>query len=440
MGSKYKRDSAMDPRILSTFRYAAICLLLHSHAYGSEWATAEPESVGMSAAPLAALAADMRAIVDRNERAAVVTLVARRGKIVHLQAYGMADREAGRPVTPDTIFRMCSMTRPITAAAAMLLYEAGKIKIDEPVSRHLPMFATGRALVKPGSPETEPARMPITVKQVLTHTTGYGYAGDFPDAIGITQDEILEAPSLMEAMTRLAGYPTLHQPGERWRYGFSTDILGAVVQSAAGEPYEDFVSKRIFEPLGMDHSVYRLGSTEQSRLVTTYSPAEDGGLAPSERIRNLCFQVDDDETVSPGGGLATSVIDYWRFIQMLLNRGELNGVRILQAATVDLMTQDHLSNGQGPLFWSDPGRFGPDDNRDNFNGYGYGFQVGVRLPDGDHTTPGSPGEFLWGGLADTTFFADEQEQIVAIALSQFLGPPSTMGSTLRQRVYESLNR
>jgi len=150
--------------------------------------------------------------------------------------------------------------------------------------------------------------------------------------------------------------------------------------------------------------------------------------------------MDPDETVSPGGGLAASIIDYWRFTQMMLNGGELDGVRILQPATVDLMTQDHLRDGQGPLFWYQPGRFSSDDPWVKFNGYGYGFQVGVRVPDGDHTTPGSPGEFLWGGLAGTAYFADEQEQIVAIALSQFLGPPSSMETSLRQRVYESLNR
>ena len=186
----------------------------------------------------------------------------------------------------------------------------------------------------------------------------------------------------------------------------------------------------------MERSVFRLADT--SRLATTYAPAEAGGIEPSDRIRNLCFQVDADEAVSPGGGLAASVIDYWRFTQMLLNGGVLDGVRILQSETVDLMTENHLSEDQGPLFWYQTGRFGPDDPRSAFNGYGYGLQVGVRLPDGDHTTPGTPHEFLWGGLADTTFFADEQEGIVAIALSQFLGPPSTMGESLRRRVYESL--
>ena len=136
--------------------------------------------------------------------------------------------------------------------------------------------------------------------------------------------------------------------------------------------------------------------------------------------------------VSPGGGLAANVMDYWRLMQMLLNRGELNGVRLLQPETVDLMTENHLREDQGPLWWYQPEQIPP------WQGYGYGFQVGVRLAGGDHTHPGSPGEFLWGGFADTTFFVDEREGIVAIALSQFLGPPTDMGKLLRQRVYESL--
>ena len=402
--------------------------------------TVEPESVGMAAEPLAQLAADMRGIVDSGERAGIVSLVSRRGRLVHFQAYGMADLEAGRPMRADTLFRMCSMTRPLTVVAAMMLYEQGKFTLEQPISAHLPMFSRTTVLKRVDGIETEPARSPITVAHVMTHTSGYPYAGEYPKALGITQDEILEAPTLMEAMTRLSRYPTLLQPGARWYYGFSTDIVGALVEVASGQSYADFVAERVFEPLGMNASTFRPNGADDPRFATTYGPGDDGTLVVSERIGQLCFQMQSDEMVSPGGGLATTIGDYWRLAQMLLNGGGLDGKRLLKPETVDLMTRNHLREGQGPLFWYQAGRGEPGDLRAHFNGYGYGLQLGVRLKNGKHSRPGSPGEFLWGGLADTTFFIDPQEEIVAIAGAQFLGPPSAMARLLRQRIYESLGK
>ena len=388
----------------------------------------QPGKLGFSPERLARIDTVMREHVEQNKIAGCVTLVARHGKIAQLGTYGMADREAGKPMQVDTIFRLASMTKPVTSVAVIMLYEEGRFMLTDPVSKYLPEFKDIEVLPPGDSDQTEPvrARRPITIHNLLTHTSGLTYhwngrLGEMYNDAGINHGLIPDEDTTEEDIRALAEIPLLFHPGERFEYGLSIDVLGRLVEVASGMTLEEFLEQRLLGPLRMNDTHFFLPAEKVNRLAAVYRPGENGGL---ERIGEgmhkgpgaLFFSVTTAyagprRNFSGGGGLVGTVSDYVRFAQMMLNKGELDGVRILGSKTVEWMTQDHLVNLDG----------GP--------GFGLGF--GVVRNAGDLKEIGSVDGYWWGGFFYTSFHIDPEEDMVIVFLSQ-LYPAE--GLKLRQMI------
>ena len=383
--------------------------------------TATPEAAGFSSERLPRIAAAIQKAVDDNRIAGGVSLVARHGKIVYLHAVGMADREAHKPMETDSIFRLCSMTKPITAAAVMVLYEEGRFELSDPVSNYLPEFKHMKVLDPPWPQDkTSPpgslvdARKPITIFNLLTHTSGLTYPWNarlgkaYRDAnvnSGLSQQE----GTIGDAVKRLAALPLLFQPGDSWEYSLSDDVLGRLVEVVSGMPFDQFLAQRMFGPLGMKDTSFFPPQDKVSRLVAAYSYDEAKGLHPilDNQVMDGSggFQYTADYPYrgphtyfSGGAGLNSTAEDYYRFCQMMLNGGELNGVRILSRKSVELISQNHVQGKTDAL------------------DYGLGF--GTKGEPGRLTELGSVGSYYWGGFYYTTFVIDPKEDMVVIFLGQ----------------------
>jgi CubicO group peptidase (beta-lactamase class C family) len=375
-------------------------------------------SDGFSKARLGRMADVMRGYVERGELAGVVTLLYRHDE-VHVEAIGAQDLATATPIRRDTIFRIASMTKPITAAAAMVLVEEARLRLDEPVHRWLPELADRKVLRAIDSPldDTVPAKRPITLRDLLTFRLGFGAVMAFPDRYPI-QKAVAEAglapgpkplPFSPEAfMARLGGLPLMHQPGEQWMYHTGSDILGVLISRAAGMSLGDFLQERIFEPLGMKDTAFSLPEAKLDRLATCYAvDARTGELAVLDEARGLWARPPVFQ--SGGGGLVSTADDYLAFARMMLRYGRHGTDRILARPTVELMTTDHLTPEQkaaSPFF---PGFW---DTR----GWGFGLSVITRR-DGIALSPGS---FGWDGGFNTSGYADPHEDMVAILLVQRL--------------------
>ena len=375
--------------------------------------TAEPETVGMSAARLERLDRVMQGYIDRNQVAGVVTLVARRGKVVHFSALGKRDVEAGAPMTHDAIFRIASMTKPIASVALMMLYEEGRFQLRDPIGRWLPEFADMQVAV-PAPPQerltgrykTVPATRPITVQQILTHTAGL--ANSYR---GITQPEFMElvAPrkpgdTVGAMLKRLATLPLNFQPGDHWEYGRATDVVGRLVEVLSGQTLDAYLQERIFAPLDMVDTHFYLPQSKLDRFAALYSPNAEGKIelseAPTAKSR---FVAEPHTYFSGAGGLVSTARDYFRFHQMMLNGGELDGVRILSRKTVELMTANHT--GDKGIWLAGPG-------------YGFGLGYAVVTDLGPSGTPRSEGSYYWGGAYGTIFWVDPSEKLIGILMEQ----------------------
>jgi CubicO group peptidase (beta-lactamase class C family) len=375
--------------------------------------TADPEAVGISAARLVRLDKVMKDYVDRKEVAGVVSLVARRGKVVHLSTHGHRDREAGKPMTYDAIFRIASMTKPVASVALMMLYEEGRFQLKDPITKWLPEFADMKVAMPAtyqelgrGRYKTVSANRPITVQQLLTHTAGL--ANTYR---GITKPEFDEiAPqrtpgdTVGDLVKRLAKVPLNFEPGEQWEYGVATDLVGRLVEVMSGQRFDVFLRERIFAPLKMTDTHFYLPSAKLDRFVALYRPAErqklellEGPTADSRFVR------EPHSYFSGAGGLVSTARDYFRFCQMMLNGGELDGVRLLGRKTVELMTVNHT----GDL---DVWLVGP--------GHGFGLGWAVVLDPGKVALPYSAGSYFWWGAFNTTFWIDPEEQLIGILLTQ----------------------
>jgi len=399
-----------------------LCLaLLISFAAGQELPRAEPKEVGMSSQRLERLDAFMRRAVEDQRTAGAVSMVARRGKVVYLQAAGMMDREANKPMRTDAIFRIASMTKPVTSVAVMMLYEEGRVLLDDPVSKYIPEFKKPKVLVldKSGQrdakgPATVPAKREITVRHLLTHTSGLTYQwnehlGPLYKEAGITHGLVQDEGTLAEKMKKLAGLPLLHQPGEKFEYGLSVDVLGRLVEVVSGKTLDEFFRDRIFEPLGMKDTAFFPPKEKLDRLAAVYERTAGGKLkrVSDEPIAQGSFVYSVDypyhgprRYYSGGGGLCSTAPDYMRFCQMLASGGELNGARLLSRKTVELMT----SNQVGELSMGGPQKFG------------LGFLI---LTDrGQTNLNASLGSYGWGGFFNTTFLIDPKEQMIVISMTQ----------------------
>lgn len=400
---------------------------------------ATPESVGLSSERLQRLRAVMQQFVDEGRVSGLVTYVARNGRVAHLEAFGKADVEAGRPMQKDAIFRIASQTKALTSVALMMLVEEGKVGLADPVSRYIPAFAkTTVALAPPAgavasSPAAVvPAKRPITIRDLLTHTAGISYgsgpAQDQWKAAGIQGWYFADRSEPVSAVVeRMAALPMDAQPGEKYVYGYNTDILGVVVEKVSGLTLAEFFQKRITGPLGLVDTQFYLPPAGKDRLAAVYA-AKDGKI---ERATDPKFgqghYVEGPRVAFAGGaGLLSTARDYGRFLQMLLNGGEIDGVRLLSPKTVELMTVNHVGTlfaERGP---SDAGR-----------GFGLGFDVIEDL--GETGRHGSVGAFGWGGAYHTTYWADPKEKMVVLLMTQLLpAGNSDLHARFRALVYQSI--
>jgi len=383
--------------------------------------TTTPESVGLSPQRLERLTAVIQAHIDEQKIAGAVALVARRGQAAYFKALGQQDREAGRPMRTDAIFRIASMTKPITSVAVLMLYEEGHFQLKDPISRYLTEFTRPQVLVDHDPNRTVPAKREITIHDLLTHTSGITYQwdpvlGPLYKRAGVAHGLLPENTDLAHSVRALAGLPLLHQPGEAWTYGLSVDVLGRLVEVVSGMSLEDFLNERILQPLDMHDTCFYLPPDKAERLATVYAARPGGGLKrlDHEHMEEGPFVYSADYPVSGprkyfsgGAGLCSTAADYARFMQMLLNKGELDGVRLLSPKTVELMTTDHV----GPL------------RREG----GFGLGVSVTRSLAESMESGSVGTYGWGGFWYTAFFIDPQEQLMGVFMAQLYPPgPATL--------------
>ncbi len=379
---------------------------------------ATPESVGVSQERLDRIDAMCKESVKDGDVPGIVALVARNGKIVLHKAYGMADNESGRKMKKDDIFRIASQSKAITSTAVMMLWEEGKFRLDDPVSKYIPEFKDPMVLksftYKDTSYTAEPANKEITIRHLLTHTSGLGYGvidGDerfrmLYQKAGITDLFTTESISIGESVKKLATLPLHHNPGEAFTYSEGLDVLGYFIEVVSGMPFDEFLRKHLFDPLGMDDTWFYLPGSKADRLVTVQK-IEDGkwGRYPVT-FYDTNYPIKGAKSVFSGGaGLSSTAKDYATFLQMYLNGGELNGVRILSRTTV----QSILGNQVRDLFGG--------------NSQYYGLAFGVVTAEGqDAGGLGSKGTFSWGGYFNTSYFADPAEQTIGVLMKQTQGP------------------
>lgn len=400
----------------------------------------DPDEAGFDAVRLARADRMLDGYVDAGRLAGWQLLVTRRGAVVHLGSSGRRHRENDLPVETDTLWRIYSMTKPITSVAAMMLYEEGAFELTDPVSRFIPSFADPRVFAGGSDlkPVTVPAQEPVQVWHLLTHTAGltYGFHRTHPvDAMLRAKGYEWGAPAgvdLASAVDLWAGLPLLFHPGTEWNYSLATDVLGRLVEVVSGTTLDDFLAARIFGPLAMVDTGFHVPADQQHRLARLYLNLPSGGLAAGDQLGN--FVLSRPSLLSGGGGLVSTTADYHRFTQLLLREGELEGVRLLSPRTVRYMTRNHLPGG---CLLDEIGRPIHAETPQRGVGFGLGFAV-VEDP-ATFRTLSSVGEYHWGGAASTAFWVDPAEQLTVVFMTQLM--PSTtlpIRTRLRQLIYQSL--
>ncbi|WP_422771222.1 serine hydrolase domain-containing protein [Plantactinospora sp. WMMC1484] len=401
----------------------------------------DPDQVGFDPVRLARVDTHFARYVDAGLLAGWQIVVTRRGEIAHASTYGMRDREAGLPVESDTLWRIYSMTKPVTSVAAMMLWEEGRLQLTDEISRWLPEFADVRVYDRGSAakPYTVPAVEPIRVWHLLTHTAGltYGFlqtsvVDGLYRAAGF---ELYPPPhfDLATASAGLARLPLLFQPGTAWGYSVATDVLGRLIEVVSGQSLDDFFAERIFGPLGMTDTVWWAEGADADRLAACYAP--DPATGRALRYDEIgSFALKEPALLSGGGGLLSTAADYHRFTQFLLRGGELDGARLLGPRTVRFMTRNHLPEGQD-LGKLSTGGFA----ETTLDGIGFGLGFAVVQDPVPSRTPSNPGEFYWGGVASTAFWVDPVDEVTALLFAQLV-PSSThpLRPELRQLVYASL--
>jgi CubicO group peptidase (beta-lactamase class C family) len=425
--TKNKGDSVMRAFLSARAAAAVLTAIAFHPALAADLGMAAPEAVGMSADRLARLDSAIHAYVDKGRTPGVVTLIARHGKIVHVDAYGPAEI-GGRKTSKDDIFRMYSMTKPITSVALLMLYEEGKFQLTDPLAKYYPAFKDVKVLAgmdASGQMRLEAPKRPMTIEDVFRHTAGFSYGfGDSPvDAL--YQKEDFFTKDLTNLMAKLPTFPLLYQPGERWVYSVSHDVQAALVEHLSGMKFDEFVRTRIFEPLGMKDSMFRIPADKKARVPALYTAGQDG------KIAKATGGIADGygNTVFGGLSISTSAGDYAKFAQMLLNKGELDGVRLLSPKTVEHMATNHL-----PEAAMNAGGLGIG----AASGTGYGLGVSVLLDPVRRGNLGSAGEFGWSGAASTHVLIDPKEDLVAIYCTQLLGGDFGLRAEFATLVYQSI--
>ncbi|HWY03708.1 MAG TPA: serine hydrolase domain-containing protein [Candidatus Acidoferrum sp.] len=412
-------------------------LVLHvCVAWAQDLPTGKPESLGLSSERLERIGTVVQHDIDDRRIAGAVTLVIRHGHIAWFKSQGMMDREAGKPMRPDAMFRICSMTKPITSLAVMMLYEEGRFLLDDPVSNYLPEFKNPKVLVKPATGESYsiPATREITIRDLLRHTSGLTYhwnadLGPRYESAGVASGVLEYDGTIADSVKKLAGVALLFNPGDRFEYSLGVDVLGRLVEVVSGKPLDEFFRTRIFEPLGMKDTYFYPPENKLDRLATAYTYDADQGLKrfPDTPMKEGSFVYSADyasrgpkKLFSGGAGLVSTATDYARFCQMMLDEGKVGNTRLLSRKSVELMTHDQL------------GKIDPE------QGFGLGFGVsGMKSP---LSELGSPGEYNWGGFFYTGFTIDPKEQMIVVFMAQ-LHPTGhlTLDREVNVLAYQAIN-
>jgi CubicO group peptidase (beta-lactamase class C family) len=387
---------------------------------------AEPEDVGISSSRLENVSRVVQSYVDQGKYVGAISMVARRGKIVHFETYGNMDEEAGKPTTPDTIYRIYSMTKPIASVGLMTLYEEGRFQLDDPASKFIPQFKDLRVFDS-GTPDSYQTREPlreITIRDLLTHCSGLTASGNTSAVGELYQRTGLRGSSsdgtLLDFINKLGDLPLKCDPGAEWNYGVSTDVVGYLCEVISGQRLDDFLRQRILDPLAMKDTGFQVPQQDVYRFAANYRFGGDNGAkySLSDAPANSPYTM-TRTYLSGAGGMVSTASDYMRFCKMLANGGELDGARIIGPRTLKYMTLNHLPGGNDLAALNSTG---PTESARDGVGFGLGFAV--LLDPSVSQTLGTPGEYYWGGAASTAFFVSPAEDLIMVFLTQ-LQPSSS---------------
>ena len=410
-------------------------LVLASSGNGNGLRMAKPEEAGLAPERLERIGQVMQKHIAENHIAGAIGLIARRGKIGYFESWGMMDKENGKPMKKDAIFRIYSMTKAVTGVAIMVLYEEGKFALNDPVAKYLPEMGGLKVAIDKKDPttgtrsyEVVPTQREMTIRDLLRHTSGLDYQGPRDEKgdlmypkLGVTRPDI----TIEEAVKRMGKAPLVHQPGTTWDYSLSIDVLGRLVEVASGQTLDKFFAERIFKPLAMVDTGFHVPEAKWDRFATLYTPNPDKTIKRSTAPPQESYK--QPATLLLGGaGLVSTTMDYARFVQMMLYGGELDGARILSRKTVELMSADHLGDmpREGALLPI---------------GYGFGLTFAVNRGPGKNGNIGSEGEYYWGGAAGTRFWIDPKEQMIGVFMIQILPHTGlTYASEFRQLAYQAI--
>lgn len=401
----------------------------------------KPEDVGLSTPRLDRVRAHLQRYIDAGKLTGTLTLVARRGHVAYFEPQGYLEVERQRPMQRDTVFRIYSMSKPITTVALMMLYEQGLFQLDDPVHWFIPAWRDQQVFVSGDHPTfvTAPSERPMTIRDLLTHTSGltYGNVERTPvDAayrkLGVA-DRSRTGNTLKAMIDSLAEIPLAFSPGTRWNYSVSTDVVGYLVEVLSGQRFDAYLREHIFAPLDMNDTGFTIAPAQLERFACNYQLQPNGGLQLIDTPEQSAYR--DCTFFSGGGGLVSTVEDYFRFTSMLLNGGALNGIRLLGPKTVDLMTTNHLPGGQDLTALALPGRFA----EVAYTGVGFGLGFSVMQAPSRAQILGTSGEYAWGGAASTAFWVDPREELIVIFMTQLMPSSSyPLRRELRTLTYAAL--
>jgi CubicO group peptidase (beta-lactamase class C family) len=402
-----------------------------------------PATSTVSAWNLGYLDAHLEKYISSGKLAGTLTVIHHRGQVAHWSAQGLMDRERGKPMRDDAIFRIYSMTRPIVSVALMQLYERGLVQLDDPVHRYIPSWEKLRVYQSGVYPDfqTTPCERPMTVRDLLSHQSGLTYGFTLRTNVDAAYRQTglgrMESPTLQDMIDTLAELPLDFSPGTAWNYSVSTDVVGYLVEVIAGQRLDAYLQEQIFEPLGMADTGFWVRSHQAERLATNYQGLSSGGIEVVDDAATSTF-LKEPTFLSGGGGLVSTAEDYLRFSRMLLGRGQLDGARIIGRKTLELMTQNHIPGNKSIAGaaaadrWREPSHAG--------SGFGLGFAVALDTSDGQIST--SPGTYYWSGAASTHFWIDPAEELAVVFMTQYMSmSPATrynLSRELRALVYGAL--
>ena len=414
-------------RILVQSLTLGLALFPAINASAGDLPMAEPESVGVSSGRLNRLTDSMQRYIDSDKLSGTVSLIARKGEVIHLESQGYKSKETQEVMTDDTIFFIMSMTKPIVSTALMMLYEEGHFLLTDPISDWIPELG-GKQVIMENEFGTYrvPAHRPINFRHVLSHTSGLDPSRNY-----LNEDEmklLARTDNLQDTIIKRASLPLAFHPGDEWQYGSSTDYVALLVERVSGEPLKDYLQREIFAPLGMEDTFYVVPEEKRDRVASVYSPTGKDQTVELSRTKEYSDKPFFGENYFGGtAGLFSTAKDYWRFSQMLLNGGELDGARLLSPKTVSLMISNH--SGDGDVYIRGPG-------------YTFGLGFGIVSDAGKARDPLTPGTFSWGGAWGTIFWVDPVEEMIGIMMTQItsyrhLSVRQELGVTAMQSIIDS---